>query len=278
MEFLKRNEAPLTESQWQEIDNTVIETARKTLIGRRFIEISTLPDPSIQSINYDIIDSGDYGACGLFGEQECGVVQIKDRKFLPLPILYKDFKIHWRDIEYAKKINAGIDKSIVATATVSVCIAEDQLIFHGDATIGYPGLLNVVGRNSISISEWNKTGNAFEDVLQAIQVLNDAGFYSNFALILNTKDYAKLHRVYSNTGILEIEQIRKLCDFGIFATPVIPPNTAIVLSAGIENMDILVAQDMITAYINYENMDHYFRIFEILALRIKRPESICTIE
>jgi len=38
-----------------------------------------------------------------------------------------------------------------------------------------------------------------------------------------------------------------------------------------------VAQDLITAYLGPENMDHTFRLMEILALRIKRPGAICTL-
>jgi uncharacterized linocin/CFP29 family protein len=40
MEFLKRNEAFLSESDWKRIDKVVVETAKRVLVGRRFIEIS----------------------------------------------------------------------------------------------------------------------------------------------------------------------------------------------------------------------------------------------
>jgi hypothetical protein len=40
----------------------------------------------------------------------------------------------------------------------------------------------------------------------------------------------------------------------------------------------VVAQDLITAFLETSKMNHYFRVFEILALRIKRPAAICTIE
>jgi len=278
MEFLKRNEAPLSESDWERIDKVVVETAKRVLVGRRFIEISGPFDPSVQFVPIDYIEDGNSGACGLFGEVDCGVVKVKERKILPLPIIYKDFKIHWRDIESSKKFNIPIDFSIAAAAASQVAIAEDRLIFHGDIETGFPGLLNVEGKNSISISDWSQTGEAFKDILNAIVKLNENGFYNNFALVLNPQDYAMLHRLYGNSGILEIDQIRKLFDVGVFTTPVIPQFTAIVVSTGIENLDLFISQDMITSYLNYDNMDHYFRVFEILALRIKRPQCICTIE
>lgn len=278
MEFLKRSEAPLLESQWQDIDRVVVETARKTVVGRRFIEITGPFDPSVQFTTLDIIDPGQYGACGLFGETDCGVVKVKERRYAPLPIIYKDFKYHWRDIETSKKLGLPLDLSIPAVAAQQVAVAEDRLIFHGDTEAGFYGLLNVPGRNTVNLSDWSVSGEAFQNILSAVVKLNEHGFYSGFALVLNPKDYAVLHRLYGNSGTLEIDQIKKLFDVGVFTTPVIPQQSAVVVATGIENMDIFIAQDMVTAYYNYENMDHYFRVFEILALRIKRPESICTVE
>jgi uncharacterized linocin/CFP29 family protein len=39
-----------------------------------------------------------------------------------------------------------------------------------------------------------------------------------------------------------------------------------------------VGQDLITAYLGPEEMGHRFRVLESLALRIKRPGAICTLE
>ncbi len=278
MEFLKRDEAPLTDSQWEEIDKVVVETAKKTLVGRRFIEITSSPNPAIQFVPYDTIDTGDEGACGLFGEEDCEVVKIKDRKYLPMPILYKDFVLHWRDIEAAKSMGINLDLSIPAAAASSVAFSEDKLIFNGDPSIGYPGLINVAGRNTIQMGDWNIPGQAFRNCVEAVEKLAENGYYSDVALILNPKDYAVLHRVYENTGVLEITQIKELFSAGVFISPAVPAKSAIAVATGLENMDLFVSQDLITAYTEYTNMDHYFRVFESVALRIKRPQSICTIE
>jgi len=36
-----------------------------------------------------------------------------------------------------------------------------------------------------------------------------------------------------------------------------------------------VAQDLITAYMGNEGLDHLFRVMETLVLRVKRPGAIC---
>ena len=44
------------------------------------------------------------------------------------------------------------------------------------------------------------------------------------------------------------------------------------------NLDLAVAQDMITAYIGNVELDHGFRLMEKVVLRIKRPQAICLIK
>jgi uncharacterized linocin/CFP29 family protein len=90
--------------------------------------------------------------------------------------------------------------------------------------------------------------------------------------------YAKMQRVYDNTGVLEINQVREIVEAGVFRTPVLPNNKAIVVSTGAENFDIAVAQDLVTAYLGPQDMSHPFRVLEALVLRIKRPQAICTLE
>jgi uncharacterized linocin/CFP29 family protein len=51
-----------------------------------------------------------------------------------------------------------------------------------------------------------------------------------------------------------------------------------VIATGASNMDLVVAQDLTTAYVASENLNHIFRVLESVVLRIKRPQSIVTLE
>ncbi len=274
MNFLNRKESPLTEDQWKKIDEAVIKTARNNLVGRRFVEITPASTPYIQAVPYDIISEPTGGACVLFGDKECDVVKVKNRKFLPIPQIYKDFKFHWRDIESAKNDNQVFDVSVVATAAREISIAEDVFIFNGDSVLGYPGILNVEGKTEIKKENFDQEGNIFKTSLKCIEALTANGYSSNFALILNPKDYSKAFRLQGNSGMLEIKLITKIFDFGVFSTYAVPEGTVVAIAAGLENMDLFIAQDMTTAFLAVENMDYYFRVFELLAFRIKNPSSI----
>ena len=49
----------------------------------------------------------------------------------------------------------------------------------------------------------------------------------------------------------------------------------LVLSLGAFNFDLVIGQDLITAYQGNEGLDHSFRVLETLALRVKRAGAIC---
>jgi len=52
----------------------------------------------------------------------------------------------------------------------------------------------------------------------------------------------------------------------------------LVISPKPQYVDLAVGQDMVTAYIETANMEHRFRVFETIALRIKQPGAICVLE
>ena len=155
-------------------------------------------------------------------------------------------------------------------------MAEDTLIIHGNPILEIEGLLTVEGRQTMSMSDWDVLGNAFNDISLGIAKLSEKGFYGDYYLILNPKDYFKLNRVYHNTGLLEIEQIRKLVK-DIYYTPIMPESKALLISAGPQNMDIVIGLDFSLAYVESTNVVHNFRVMEIVAPRIKRPGAILVI-
>ncbi len=97
-------------------------------------------------------------------------------------------------------------------------------------------------------------------------------------MVVSSNFYSKMQRILDNTGVLEINQVRELMTAGVFQTPLLPDNGALVVATGAENFDLAISQDLITAYLGPEKMNHPFRILEALVLRIKRPEAVCTLE
>jgi uncharacterized linocin/CFP29 family protein len=277
-ENLMRNDAPLTPDDWNLIDQTVIQVAKRQLVARRFVTLFGPLGAGVQCIHQDVFAGVDSGTVSLLGEEDIHPVHSEAREFRSVPLIFKDFWLFWRDIETNRALGQPLDVSAAAGAANYVAQAEDDLILNGSESLSFEGLANAKWRNTVPMLDWNEPGQAFQNVVAATRKLIDAGFFGPFAMVVSPGMYAKMQRVFDNTGVLEINQVRELVTAGVFQSPVLADEDSIVVSTGAENFDIAVAQDLVTAYLGPNGMNHPFRVIEALVLRIKRPEAICTLE
>ena len=279
MDFLGRDQSPLTFEEWEQLEGAVIDVAKKTLVCRRFMPVVGPIGVGHQVIAYDVYLGVEPGVCEVKPGEEseaCEPVRTGRRKYITLPTIFKPFSITWRDLEYFRQFNLPIDTSQASAAAFATAVAEDTLIIHGNPKMEIEGFLTVEGRQSMSMSDWDVLGNAFNDVALGISKLSEKGFYGPNYLLLNPRDYFKLNRLYHNTGLLEIEQIKKLVS-DVYHTPIVPEGKAILLSVGPQNMDLVLGLDFSLAYVESTNMVHHFRVMEVIAPRIKRPGAIMVI-
>lgn len=276
MDFLQRDQAPLTEEEWEQIDRAVIETAKSSLIGRRFIPVVGPIGAGHQVISYDVLYGVEPGVCEVKPGQEYNVYEpiwTGIRKHVPIPTLYKDFVISWRDLEYWRQFNLPIDTTNACAAAYSLAVAEDTLILFGSKELGIEGLMTAEGINTAKLSDWSEVGSAFNDVVAGISKLVEKGFYGNYYLLVSPKRYFLLNRIHDNTGLLELEQIKKVVK-EVYQTPIIPEDKVLLVSASPANFDLVIALDITVAFVETTNMNHTFRVMEMVVPRIKRPESI----
>ena len=115
-------------------------------------------------------------------------------------------------------------------------------------------------------------------MVEATEALVSKGFYGPFAVVLSPALYAQTQRVAKGIGRLESKLIKDVAEGGLFRSPVLAEKEGLVLSLGAHNLDLAVAQDLITAYMGNEGLDHLFRVMESLVLRLKQPGAICILE
>ena len=258
MDFLARDDAPLTPEQWATLDLVVTETAKRFLVGRRFIPLygplgAGLPAVPMTRLK---VESGqpiaDLGG-GL----------------LDLAEINQDFIVTWKALETAQRLEIPDDWAVAAAAAYQVALKEDALVFAG--------LVNAPGHQGLAAGDWSVTGTIFDDVVQAIAALVPAGHPGPYALVVSPSTHAALHRFYGNGGVLEITMLADLMRSGVFTTPELVDSQALVVETGSLNMDLAVGMDVRTAYLGPADMNHPFRILETIALRVKRPTSIVVV-
>jgi uncharacterized linocin/CFP29 family protein len=277
-EYLQRDQAPLTLAQWAALDQTVVRTAQSMLVGRRFVSLVGPFGPGVEALPSDTIGGAGNGQIDLLGNQEDEAIQIEGRRFLPLPLLYKDFWVHWRDLEASRQLGVPLGVGNAAAAAAATAQAEDRLIFDGVPALGLPGLRTADGRQVLPMSDWDTEGRAFADVVEGVRALTQAGFTGPYALVVSPRLYAALNRIFDATGVLELEQVEKLARRGVYPTAVLPEPSALLVDSGAQNMDLAVGLDMSVAYVESSNLNHRFRVLESLVLRVRRPGAICAFE
>jgi uncharacterized linocin/CFP29 family protein len=247
-DLLMRGDAPLSTEEWERLDGLVVQAARQILVGRRFIDLI-----------------GPFGP----GTEVIPVGAGENRRQLPLQSIEADFSLLWRDIVANRQAGLPLELGAAAEAATKCARQEDTLVLGG--------LLSAEGRNQVDLLDWGTTGNAFANVTAAIAALVSDGFFGPYALVVSPALYAQTQR-YGKGMRLESKLIADVATGGVFQSMILEPDQAMVVSLGAHNLDLAVGQDLITAYMGNEGLDHLFRIVESLVLRIKRPGAICTLE
>lgn len=269
MDYLARTTAPFGDDLWEQIDSTVIDTAKKTMVARRFLPLYGPLGAGAQGVNIDLQSKEE--------AFEDGFVRTQGRKYVELPQIFEDFWVLWRDLEANQKMNTPIDLSVAARAAQALAHAEDKLVFFGNEALGHEGLLNAQGINKMKREDWGTGENAFSDIAAAAALLDEKGVIGRYTLVLGPDLFYKLQRIQPGTGMMEIERIRDLLNGRVHKSNSIAGKAALVCAES-QFMDLAIGQDMASAYLELVDLNHHFRILETLALRIKNPEAIVVFE
>ncbi len=278
-DYLMRDDAPLSEEEWSKLDEAVNRVAKKQLVGRQFIQLVGPLGAGVQTVAVDSFH-GTGAACkheitcesGCCDEDECAgeceTIHLSQREYLTVPLFHKDFKLLWRDLA-ARDAGHKLDLTPAMMASAAVAQAEDKHIFDG--------LLNTEGHSAVKVGDWSKPEQAYKDIMAAVEKLVAGGCFGSYAAVLSPSLYTKLYQIVRGHGKTQLSLVEKVTEGGVFQSPMLTDNTGVVVAHEVQYMDIAVAQDLVTAYMGDEQMDHLFRVFESLVLRVRKPEAICVL-
>jgi uncharacterized linocin/CFP29 family protein len=202
-----------------------------------------------------------------FTQQNGAAVIEEAGRYLALEDASAEFVLRARQMAMAVATPFGLDLGAVAMAAADVARQEDACVLGG--------LLAAAGASG-ALGDWDALGSPFRAVAEAEAQMLGAGYDGPYALVMAPAMYARLASNI-NCGRREIEVVEKLVRAGIHQSPVVPADRVLLLSPQPWNMDMVVGQDVITAYLGNEGLDHRFRVFETLVLRVKRSGGVCVL-
>lgn len=265
MNYLNREKATFSSEIWDRIDAAVVGAASDILTGRRFLEVE-----GPYGVGLTSIEVGEEGYCRQPAPDEAGAVL---SRAVALPMLRKSFGLSVRRIDGHESMGQPLDLRAAEDAAEAVARREEEFIYYGQPDFGLEGLLTAKGRNEVDCRDWSKVEEALEDVLAAVNQLDEKGFHGPYALALSATWYNLLFRRYEGTDMLQLEHLKRLCELGVFKASI---EGAVLVDARVGR--IVVGQDMMTGYSMNDGIHHQMFVSESLVLMVEEPTAICTLD
>ena len=265
---------PLTSSEWDAL-NHIVKIVGNSTVTRRIIDYTEPLGAGIQTVPDEFLFGITEGYKSIFGLDGLAIKPgIRDSGIVP--IIFKDFIIHWRDIEESRLTGQEFSKAKAAAAASSCARAEDKLVLFGHEPLGYRGLMTAEGRNVEEGLEWKRPGDAFRNFTKMTGLLADKGHTGPYAAVMHPRIYTDMHRVLTGSSLLEVVHVRALLTSGVFRSELLPPNTGLVIATGRQNFELVISVDTSAAFLGAKRMNLPFRVFKAIYLRIRRSDAICT--
>ena len=267
-ELLQRSDAPFGREVWKQIDNAVCEAARNQLSARRVLETEGPYGLSLTSLPLG----------ERFLERESDEnVRITANRSVPVPLISSTFTLAARDIDNFVRKGLPMNLGPAARAAVQCARKEDRLLFYGSEALGMGGLLTAQGVGAVSLKEWKQPGDGVQDVLKAINKIDDAGFHGPYVLALEPSRYTALLRRYPQGSTLEIEHMREVIGGEVVKAPAIDGG-GVLVAQGRHLASIVLGQDLMIAFEGPEGREYTFVVSESPALRLTEPAAVCCLQ
>lgn len=262
-EYLNRNDSPISEKVWKEIDNTVVAAAKTKLSGRKIITTQGPLGFGIKAIpsNDQQIETGSN-------------VKMSYCCWTPLTLIQTSFKLSIRDIASFEQTGIPLNLCNVAKAAIDCAAQEDNIIFNGIPAMKINGLMNTPECQNMNLKSWENIGAAAEDIMWATSMLDNEGFNGPYTLGLSVNLYNMLFRRYPQ-GNTEYKHISQFVTDGIIKTPAI--NGGILLCSRGTCIAIYIGQDMTAGFVGPCDGEYEFTISETIALKLTLPKAICVL-
>ena len=156
---LLRQDSPLNDEEWNRLQDVVVKVARRRLVARRFLDIYGPLGPGVQTVKYETYMNATPGALDFHGDAPSGAIAVEASTYVPIPMIYKDFEINWRDLEALVALGTSFARRIVAIGGVDLKVSSlCQMSVSGlallpslSSTIS-SGALSALGENGLTVS------------------------------------------------------------------------------------------------------------------------------
>ena len=257
--------SPVTADLLQSLEDAAVSAARDIISGRRIIDVE-----GAYGIGLTTVEVGNDDKCRETGPEEASAVV---SRALPVPMIYRHFAVSKRRIASWQEMGQPqFNVKAAADAGQAVAAREEEFIYRGQADFHLDGLMTVAGRQTLKAGDWTKVDAVLEDVIMAVNLLDDKGYAGPYGLALAPELYNNLFRRYPGSDLVQIEHLKRLCTRGIVKATI---DGGVLVARDVGS--IIIGQDLQVSHLNTDAAHENFAVSESLVLKIEAPDAICTI-
>ena len=262
------------QEQWDRLDRAVHDEATRSGVAASLIPLVG-PLPGLLTVPADVISPDS--------------LAIDEGQTTPLVELDADFALTQQQADADPASLTAITLAVRATSLI--VLAEDLLIFRGDAAADalprFVGLRGSIGEGLVESAPDEVTvapvepgttrfgENTFEGVVEAIARLAARGHAGPYAAALRSEIYADSFAPLRGTLIAPADRIRPLAAQGFAGSGALPARTGLVFSVGGNVIDLVIGVDPLISFTQVDADGLLrLRVFERFALRIKDPTAL----
>lgn len=248
----------------QRLQDAAVSAARDSISGRRIIDVE-----GAYGIGLTTLEVGNDDVCREPGPGEASAVV---SHALSIPMIYRRFAISKRRIAAWQQMGQPLNVKTAEDAGQAVAAREEEFIYYGQSNFHLGGLLTAEGRQNLVARNWNNVDEVLEDVIAAVNMLDDKGYRGPYGLALAPELYNNLFRRYPGSDLVQIEHLKRLCTRGIVKAAI---DGGVLVARDVGSL--VVGQDLQVSHLATDAGHEQFAASESIVLKIEAPDAICAI-
>ncbi|HWE09619.1 MAG TPA: family 1 encapsulin nanocompartment shell protein [Solirubrobacteraceae bacterium] len=258
---LLRSHAPISDSNWQLIDDEARERLAVALAARKLVDFSGPHGWEYSAMNLGRVEGLTAAPCqGVTGAR---------RRVLPLVEVRAEFALSREELRDDDRGAADADVEPLDRAAHQIAVAENRAVFHGWSEGAITGITEVSPHSGLELGD--HPDGYRRPVASALEQLLRAGIGGPYALALGNEQYKRVVESAEHGGYPLLEHLRKIIDGEIVWAPGV--EGAVVLSLRGDDFLFEVGQDLSVGYRDHDADVVRLYLEESFSFHVATPEA-----
>jgi uncharacterized linocin/CFP29 family protein len=270
-----------TPQQWQTVQQTVYEEARKARVAARFLPLYGPIPADAETVPAETLNEGPPE------EQTEPRLHVDDTSTLRITTVAVNVQLNSQQVAQPD-LSAAL--TLFRRAANIIARVEDALIFRGEKgrSLAIPKLYHATRGTSVEglydrvrltvEGAIEHSDELLRAVAEGITVLEDKGYVAPYALALGNKLFVTAETPNKDSLVLPSDRIRPLIEGPLVRTGTLPEKTGILFSLAGKPIEIVVAKEIGVTFLQVSAEPRWiYRVSERFVLRAKEPDSMVRI-